>query len=93
MRKPKKVRIIANINGDESFDKYIGSEHQVIEYDIRTNTVIIPIPDPYVDELTSEWIMDEYKVIAWEDDETVTISKTEYDELLEFKFMYEELDK
>ena len=67
--KPKRVRITANLNGNSSFDKYVSSEHSVIEYNENIKSVILLIED-FGGEPTTEWFAEEYEVTEWIDDKS-----------------------
>lgn len=94
---PKKVEIIKN-NGMEYYNQFIGQTANVIMYNSYLNEYEVDIPSQGGFELTA-WSEDEINVVEWaevdgeSEIETVTISKAEYDELLEFKAMYEGLCK
>lgn len=102
MKIPKRVRIMRN-TGDKFYDKYIGEEVDVIERDRDgCDFFILPIPNIHPSIDTTSWHMCELEVLEWaeEDDidvsdeySEITISRKEYNELLEYKAMYEGLDR
>lgn len=87
---PSRVLIISNKEGSY-YDKFVGTEHNVVDSDMDLITVTLQIPDDTGKETHTIWYNGEYEVLDWDDNETVTISKAEYDELLESLATYKQL--
>jgi len=92
---PSRVKIVANNEG-AYYDKFIGTEHDVIDSD--GTEITLQIMDDTGKETHTFWYDGEYEVLEWDEKdnkveieiETVTIGKAEYDELLEFKKLCDE---
>ena len=68
MRKPKKVRIIKNNEGNGYYDQYIGREVNVISYENEEYYLPLPeIGDYDSPEPVTIWYTDEVEVIEWEE--------------------------
>jgi len=87
---PSRVLIISNAveSENEYYDKFVGTEHVVV--DSHEAEITLAVPDSTGSKAHTIWYNGEYEVLDWDDNETVTISKTEYDELLEFKKLCDE---
>jgi len=93
-----KVRILKNENilGEEYYNQFVGKEFEVIDYDEIYDCFTLPVPS-IKGEPDTYWYGNEVEVVDEEDYENfiekITITKKEYEELLEYKFMYESLNK
>lgn len=90
---PSRVKIIKN-RETEYYNQFIGQEYDVLYY--HQGEVSLQIKDETGICDVTTWWGDEYEVLDTKEEveelevEMVTISKTEYDELLEFKELWNE---